>query len=198
MHACIAHLLKPANRSWHCEDYRRPILPWLGLPAALRGARSEVAGDRMLRHSVEAMASSRRTITSAQPPKPETDQLAPGPSDAPRIALPKDLARTLQFLSDGDLETLRASVEIELARRRPISASSIARKVTAVQPAVPARTSRSRHGPAGSVTSVPAGRISLIRASYHAGMKPAAIARTLRVSLSVVNEVLSTEPKTKS
>jgi hypothetical protein len=151
----------------------------------------------MMRHSLEAMASSRPASTSIQPPSPETDQSTPSiaPSDAPKIALPKNLAQTLQFLSDGDLETLRASVEIELARRLPISAGSITRKVSAVQPPTAARTSSGRQGQRDAATAVPAGRASLIRASYHAGMKPAAIARTLRVSLSVVNEVLSTGPK---
>jgi hypothetical protein len=153
----------------------------------------------MVRHPVEAMASTRPTSTTAKPPVPETDQPAPsiGPSDAPKIALPKNLAQTLQFLSDDDLEALRASVEIELARRLPISAGTITKKVSAVQPAIPARTSRDRQGKRDSATAVPAGKVSLIRASYHAGMKPAAIARSLRVSMSVVNQVLSTEPKTR-
>ena len=197
MHASFAHLLKPASRSWHCEDSHRPILPWLGAPAAQMQV--GVAGERMLRHSLEAMASSRPTSTSIQPPVPETDQPAPsiGPSDAPKIALPKNLAQTLQFLSDDDLERLRASVAIELERRRPISPGPITRKVSAVQPPIAARTSTGRQGRRDSATAVPAGRASLIRASYHAGMKPAAIARTLRVSLSVVNNVLRTEPKTR-
>jgi hypothetical protein len=150
----------------------------------------------MMRHSLEAMAS---RPTSTSQPVPETDQPAPsiGLSDAPKIALPKHLAQTLQFLSNDDLETLRASVEIELEHRRPISAGPIRRKASAVQPPIGARTSSGRQGERDSVTAVPAGRASLIRASYHAGMKPAAIARTLRVSLSVVNEVLSAEPKTR-
>jgi hypothetical protein len=128
---------------------------------------------------------------------PETDQPASsiGPVDAPKIALPKNLPQTLQFLSDDDLETLRASVEIELARRLPIGAGPITRKVSAVQHPIGTRTSSGRKGERDSVAAVPAGQVSLIRASYHAGMKPAAIARTLRVSMSVVNEVLSTEPK---
>ena len=46
-------------------------------------------------------------------------------------------------------------------------------------------------------SAIPAGRVSLIKASYHAGMKPVAIARTLRVSLSIVNKVLSTESKAR-
>ena len=166
--------------------------------ATLRG-HSDVAGDRVLRHSLEEMASSKPTSASAQPPVPETDQPAPsvGPTDVPKIALPTNLAQTLQFLSDDDLETLRGSVEIELERRRPISVGPITRKASAVQPPIGARTSSGRKGERDSTTAVPAGRVSLIRASYHAGMKPAAIARTLRVSLSVVNEVLSTEPKTR-
>jgi hypothetical protein len=200
MHASFAQRLKPASRSWHCEDSHRPILPWLGQPAQMQGGpRSDVAGERMLRHSVEAMASSRPTSTSIQAPVPQTDQPTPsiGLSDAPKIALPKNLAQTLQFLSDDDLERLRASVEIELERRRPISPGAITRKVSAVQPPIAPRTSSGRQGQRDSATAVPAGRASLIRASYHAGMKPAAIARTLRVSLSVVNEVLSTEAKTR-
>jgi hypothetical protein len=130
---------------------------------------------------------------------PETDQPAPGigPSDAPKIALPTNLAQTLQFLSDDDLETLRASVEIEIARRLSTSAGPITRKVSAVQPALPAKNSRNRQGTRDAVTSVPAGKISLIRALYRAGMKPAAIARNLRVSMSVVNEVLRAEAKTR-
>ncbi len=154
------------------------------------GSPSDVAGDHMLRHSVEAMASSRPTSTSAQPAVPETDQPATsvGPSDAARIALPKNLARSLQFLSDDDLETLRTSVGTELARRRAVPVA---------QPAVQARNSRGRKGKHNPVTAVPAGRASLIRASYHAGMNPAAIARSLCVSMAVVNEVLSTEPKTR-
>ena len=173
--------------------------PWSIVPTDVGGSRSDVAGERMMRHSPEAMASSRPTSTSIQSPVPETDQPAPsiGLSDAPRIALPKHLAQTLRFLGDDDLERLRASVEIELERRRPVSAGPITRKASAIQPPIAARTSSGRQGERDSATAVPAGRASLIRASYHAGMKPAAIARTLRVSLSVVNKVLSTEPKTR-
>ena len=118
---------------------------------------------------------------------PETDKPALDSTDAPRIALPKDLGRTLQFLSDDDLETLLASVEAERARRIP-------KKVPAIQSATSAGPSRSRRQ---SAMAVPAGKASLIRASYHAGMKPAAIARTLRMSVSLVNQVLGAEHKSK-
>jgi hypothetical protein len=45
--------------------------------------------------------------------------------------------------------------------------------------------------------SLPAGKASLIRASFESGMKPQAIARTLRIALAQVNEVLATKAKRK-
>jgi hypothetical protein len=70
--------------------------------------------------TLEVMALPRSTGASTQPSAPEKDQPAPtdSPSDAPKIALPKNLAQTLRFLSDDDLETLRGSVDSELERRR--------------------------------------------------------------------------------
>jgi hypothetical protein len=148
---------------------------------------------------LEVMASSRPTSTDIQPSTPEKEEPAPTSSlsDIPKIALPKNLAQTLQFLSDDDLETLRANVETELERRGTSSAGSIVRKATPPQPATAAQASRGRHEERDTGTALPAGRVSLIKASYRAGMKPVAIARTLRVSPSVVNKVLGTEAKTR-
>ena len=150
-----------------------------------------------MRHSLQVMAFPRPTSTAIQPPASEEDQPAPtiSLSDAPKIALPKNLAQTLQFLSDVDLETLQVSVDSELKRRRPTSARPNAKKASAAQPAAAATASRGQLGELDSGTAVPAGRASLIKASYQAGMKPVAIARSLRVSLSIVNKVLSTESK---
>jgi hypothetical protein len=159
----------------------------------------DVAAVCTMRQSQQMMASSRGTSTNNQPPAPIKDLPAPtiSLSDAPKIALPKNLAQTLQFLSDDDLETLRVSVDSELKRRRPTSARPNARNASAAQPAAAATASRGRHGDLASGTAIPAGRVSLIKASYHAGMKPVAIARTLRLSLSIVNKVLSTESKAR-
>jgi DNA invertase Pin-like site-specific DNA recombinase len=44
---------------------------------------------------------------------------------------------------------------------------------------------------------IPAGKINLIRASYSAGLKPPAIARTLRISQSLVRRVLGSPEKPK-
>jgi hypothetical protein len=135
------------------------------------------------------------TSTNIQPSTPEKDEPAPTSSlsDTPSITLPKNLAKTLQFLSDDDLEALRANLEAELERRRAIGAGPVRRKAS-VPP--PASAARGRHRDRDSA-AIPAGRVNLIKASYHTGMKPVAIARTLRVSLSVVNKVLGMEAKTR-
>ena len=168
----------------------------LGPDTDRSGRGPNVAPIRAARHSPQAMALPRPTGTIIEPSMPEMDQLAPTKSlsDAPRIALPKNLAQTLQFLSDDDLEMLRVSVETEVARRRPSSAGPL---VPAPQPASATKVSRGRPGELNAGAAIPAGRASLIKASYHAGMKPVAIARTLRVSLSVVNKVLGTASKAR-
>jgi hypothetical protein len=98
----------------------------LGSDAGATGSRQGVAAARTMRHSLQLMAPSRPRSTDIRPPTPEKDQPAPtiSLSDAPKIALPKNLARTLQYLSDDDLETLRVSVDREFERRRPTSAGN--------------------------------------------------------------------------
>src|SRR5215813_10815891 len=128
------------------------------------------------------MASPKPPGTTTQPSALDKDKPAPAYSlsDTSRIVLPKNLAQTLQFLSDDDLETMRAAVEAELGRRRP-------------QPAPAATMSIRRDRERGSGPAIPSGRANLIKASYQAGMKPVAIARTIRLSPSVVNTVLGTK-----
>ena len=108
-----------------------------------------------------------------------------GPSEARRIALPKNLSQTLQFVSDSDLEALRLGVERELERRRPEDVPK-------------ARTPTNGNSEQDSGPGLPAGRVSLIRASYHAGMKPTAIARTLQPPMSVVDRVLGSGRRRRS
>jgi hypothetical protein len=51
--------------------------------------------------------------------------------------------------------------------------------------------------PAREIDEIPDGRANLIRASFKAGIEPAAIARTFRISQSLVNRVLSSTEKPK-
>ena len=90
-----------------------------------------------------------------------------------RIRLPGDLARSLEYLDDAELRKLRDAVSDEIERRSRITA-----------------TKRSTRSADKEAVQIPEGQVNLIRASFKAGIKPAAIARTLGVSLSLVRRVL--------
>jgi len=90
-----------------------------------------------------------------------------------RIRLPSDLPRSLEYLDHAELQKLRDAVNDEIARR--------GQKGVAKGSVRPADEEAVR---------IPEGQVNLIRASFKAGLKPAAIARTLGISLSVVRRVL--------
>lgn len=98
----------------------------------------------------------------------------PTSGDSRRIRLPSDLPRSLEYLDDAELRKLRDAVDDEIARR---GQTGIVTKGS-VRPA------------AKEAVRIPEGQVNLIRASFKAGLKPAAIARTLGMSLSVVRRVL--------
>ena len=115
----------------------------------------------------------------------------------PRIALPKNIAQTLKYLDDFDLQSLRAAVETESRRRRAekgIKAELPAAKAAQVERTRPlgAMPAVERGG-----STLPLGKASLVRASAQSGMKPQAIARSLRIPLAEVNRVLKSESKPK-
>ena len=119
--------------------------------------------------------------------------------EARRIALPKNIAETLKYLDDPDLEALRVSVGNELQRRRAhrrVESNASAETGTSFEKA-PAKGSEFKTVTKQGAPSLPVGKASLIRASFESGMKPQAIARTLRISVAQVNEVLATKAKGK-
>jgi hypothetical protein len=103
------------------------------------------------------------------------------PLEHPRVTLPKNLAETLKRLEDAELVTLFREVTVEVERRG----------MTVPAAKIQGRQSKSSGAPA----DLPAGKANLIKASYSAGMKPSAIARTFRLSRSVINRVLSLPAK---
>jgi len=60
----------------------------------------------------------------------------------PRIALPKNIARTLKYLDDIDLETLRLSVETEVQRRRSLTGAVAGRRAMLLRQNPPPRSPR--------------------------------------------------------
>jgi hypothetical protein len=90
-----------------------------------------------------------------------------------RVRLPSDLARSLEYLDDTELQKLQDAVNAEIERRDRTPAAKTS-----------TRTSDKE------AVQIPQGQVNLIRASFKAGLKPAAIARTLRISPSLVRRVL--------
>ncbi len=130
--------------------------------------------------------------TDVTPPLP-----APGAADStsaneppapPRVTLPRNLSTTLRGLEDVDLETLQREVAAEIKRRRSEKPTEAIAEVVPAQAVSPAMS---------EAADVPTGKANLIRASYQAGMKPAAIARSLRISRSLVDRVLGSSEKPK-
>ena len=106
----------------------------------------------------------------------------------PRVTLPRNLSSTLRGLEDVELETLQREVAAEIKRRRSAKPMETIEEVPSPQTLSPAKV---------AAAEVPTGKANLIRASYQAGMKPVAIARSLRISRSLVDRVLGSSEKLK-
>jgi hypothetical protein len=106
----------------------------------------------------------------------------PPPDTPPRVTLPIDLSGSLKSLDDAQLQRLRDAVSAEMNRRTRAAESTD----------LPAGK---RYNKVRGPDEIPAGKVNLIRASFKAGLKPPAIARTLRISQSLVRRVLSSEER---
>ena len=84
----------------------------------------------------------------------------------PRIALPKNIAHTLRFLNDIDLETLRLTVDSEVKRRRALTGVVAEPKDDDAPPEPSAKKPTARR----NQVPVPAGKASLIKASAKSGL----------------------------
>ena len=137
--------------------------------------------------TVAAMAIPKSTDAASRPQAPEWvgSTSVNEPLGPPRVTLPRNLSTTLQGLQDIELETLQQAVSAEVKRR---GMNKPAVEVPEPQAVVPAKASEAK---------IPAGKANLIRASFQTGMTPSAIARLLRVSRSIVEEVLGTQAKPK-
>jgi len=103
---------------------------------------------------------------------------------------------SIKYLDDRELQRLFEAVNAEIARRdlidpgdRRAGAAGSTPSLTADLSATLGKEKTKRDD------KIPAGKVSLIRASFEFRMKPAAIARALRVSQSSVRGVLSSAAK---
>ena len=124
--------------------------------------------------------------------KPSSASSTDAPSAA-RVTLPSDLAGSLKHLDDPQLHRLLQAVTVEIERRR----QGTPKNKTATAVAIGTPSPAARNKTIREIDDIPEGRANLIRASFTAGIKPAAIARTFRISQSLVNRVLSSVEKPK-
>ena len=104
-----------------------------------------------------------------------------------RYALPSDLPGSLRHLDDAQLDgLLRAVVEEARRRGRPTGGEHAPPLASGSVKPAPAAGGRAKRQP----LPLAPGRARLVRAAFEAGVKPAAIARQLRVSRAQVEQVL--------
>jgi hypothetical protein len=121
--------------------------------------------------------------------------IADAPSPA-RVTLPNDLSGSLKYLDEAQLRTLLEAVTVEIDRRDQATSNHKTALPAAPVVSAPDHLVTSRNKQSG-VQEIPEGKANLIRASFKAGFRPAAIARTFRVSQSLVNRILSSIEKPK-
>ena len=107
-----------------------------------------------------------------------------------KIALPTDLGRSLRLLDDAQLDRLTKAVTDEVRRRgrNPPDSPSVAGRPAKRTPAKAARAKSEE--PVRGATVTP-GQERLILAAFEAGLRPAAIAKEVRVSRSTVQHVIT-------
>jgi len=111
-----------------------------------------------------------------------------------RVTLPTDLSGSLKYLDDAQLKRLQDAVALEINRRKQgASLQEAGLPQTAGTSSQPATLGNESNTP----QDIPLAKANLIRASFKAGLKPAAIARNFRIPQSWVNRILSGAEKPK-
>ena len=132
---------------------------------------------------------------SENAPRQAPDTPAPG-SDLDRqhgeskIALPANLGRSLRLLDDAQLDRLTKAVTDEVRRRGrnpPDSPSAGGRSARRT----PAKAGSAKPEEPATAATVTPGQERLILAAFEAGLRPAAIAKEVRVSRSTVQHVIT-------
>ena len=140
---------------------------------------------------------SRASSTIRNPPSLTASGLSADAPPLARVTLPSDLPGSLKYLDDAQLRRLLDAVTVEINRRNQGDAKNkdaippVAGTLEKGEP-VPVSDKTTR-----AIDEIPEGKANLIRASFRAGIKPVAIARTFRISQSLVNHVLNSMEKPK-
>jgi len=117
---------------------------------------------------------------------------APSPA---RVTLPSDLSGSLKYLDDAQLQKLLEAVTVEIDRRNQGAPKNETATAAATGTSSQRQSAAFRNTKTRGIDEFPEGTANLIRASFRAGVKPAAIARTFRISQSLINRILSAAEK---
>src|SRR5205823_4418306 len=98
------------------------------------------------------------------------------------VTLPSDLPGSLKCLDDAQIQTLFEAVAAEINRRQ--RTNSQAKPGLAEAPGTSPQSAAARTTTRGP-GEIPEAKENLIRASFQAGLRPVAIARTLRIPQAV-------------
>jgi hypothetical protein len=123
-----------------------------------------------------------------------TPIVAPSPA---RVTLPSDLSGSLKYLDDAQLQRLLEAVTVEIDRRNQGALKNETAAAVATGTSLQGQSAAFEKKKIRGIDAFPEGTANLIRASFRAGVKPAAIARTFRISQSLVNRILSATEKPK-
>ena len=146
------------------------------------------------------MRRSERQNHSSSVLEPSSRAPSLSPIDAPspaRVTLPSDLSGSLKYLDDAQLQSLLEAVTVEIDRRNQGAPKNETATAAATGTSSQRQSAAFRNTKTRGIDEFPEGTANLIRASFRAGVKPAAIARTFRISQSLVIRILSATEKPK-
>ena len=136
--------------------------------------------------------------SSVLEPSSRAPSLSPIDARSPaRVTLPSDLSGSLKYLDDAQLQRLLEAVTVEIDRRNQGAPKNETATAAATGTSSQRQSAAFRNTKTRGINEFPEGTANLIRASFRAGVKPAAIARTFRISQSLVNRILSATEKPK-
>lgn len=147
-----------------------------------------------------AVKQKRKSQTSPMARDPLSQAPSATPADRPspaRVTLPSDLSGSLKYLDAAQLQRLLEAVTVEIDHRKQSAPNKETAMAAAPRSPSHGQSTASRTNKIGEIDEIPEGRANLIRASFKAGVKPAAIARTFRISQSLVKRVLSSAERPK-
>lgn len=149
----------------------------------------------MSRDSIRSQTADLFSVGPSSPEQTSEPQAGPFPR---RVALPKDLPRTMRYLDDREVDLLLQAAIDEAGRRGrlPLNPNAVPTATDAGLPRkhVSPPTRQTRHQKIKvAVAGLTQGRVNAVRAAFKTGVTPARIARQFGLSQADVRKALSSD-----